>query len=239
MGAYTVKNKKCLTPIDTMFMTVKTQSRRRTLRGTKPSTRSLQAERTRKALFEKGCDILRNVSSVDDFAVEDITVACGVSKGTFYKHFKSKGAFFYNVKHALACGVNAELIELIQDTTGSAHESLLRFVHEWVSRFREFDLPLNEDFLAFVYDGNLAEMAPHEIDPKRFGHLIRAQIRAGVERGEFVADTPVDKVARLLVVTLTGFGVFIYAQKKDVDCSVWADEAVAMVDDGVFRRWLA
>lgn len=205
---------------------------------TKTSTRSLQAERTRNALFEKGCEMLRSVDSVDDFAVEDITGACGVSKGTFYKHFKSKGAFFYNVRHALARDANAELIVMLERTDGSAREALIEFVHEWLSRFREFNLPLNEDFLAFVYNGNLAEMAPSEIDPRRFGFLIRSQIKRGIDRGEFVGETPVDKVTSLLVVTLTGFGVFIYAQKKDVDCSSWADEAATMVEDGILRRWL-
>lgn len=208
------------------------------MHDTKTSTRTLQAERTRNALFAKGCAMLRNVDSVDGFAVEDITGACGVSKGTFYKHFKSKGAFFYNVRHALARDANTELIDLLELTDGSARACLIGFVREWVRRFREFNLPLNEDFLAIVHNGNLDEMAPQEIDPRRFGLLIRSQIQRGIDRGEFVRETPVDKVASLLVVTLTGFSVFIYAQKEDVDCGAWADEAARMVDDGVFRRWL-
>lgn len=205
----------------------------------KSCTRSQQAEKTRRMLFEKGREILRDVNDCDDFSVEDITSACGVSKGTFYVHFKSKGAFFYNVKHALARDANAELIELLQSTDSSARWVLTEFVREWVRRSRQFNLPFNEDLLAFMTHSHSPEESMGHLDQKHLATLIRAQVLSGIGRAEFRPDTPVDIIVGLVVVTLTGSGMLQHAQPEGTDCDIWADEAAKMLDEGVLRRWLS
>lgn len=206
---------------------------------TKGLTRKQQAEYTRRMLFKKGCQILKHADSPDDFVVEEITEACGVSKGTFYLYFKSKGAFFYNVKQTLAEEANNELISLLEDTSQSAQGTILEFVRLWTQRIRNFKIPLNDGLLAAVRDAYSPDGAPRSFSPKRLEQMFQIQIAAGIERGEFVAKTPAERLAPLIVITLTGFAGYFYVHGENLDYSEWANEAVNLVDSGILRPWLA
>lgn len=134
---------------------------------------------------------------------------------------------------------NTELVGLLQNTDDSAQRAITEFVREWVSKIREFDLPLDEAFLDFVHNWNADEDLPQGLNHQRLERLFRAQVQAGIARGEFVPDIPVDRIVSLIIVTLSGFGLYLSTHRKKEDSNEWANEAATLVDDGILRRWLA
>jgi AcrR family transcriptional regulator len=54
-----------------------------------PTRRQLQAQETRRKIFDTALDLLVK-EGYDRVTVDEICAAAGVSKGTFYHHFKSK-----------------------------------------------------------------------------------------------------------------------------------------------------
>lgn len=53
------------------------------------NARKLKAAETKKRIYECTMELMRRYG-LDNFTVDDVVEAAGVSKGTFYVHFKSK-----------------------------------------------------------------------------------------------------------------------------------------------------
>ncbi|MCC8027362.1 MAG: TetR/AcrR family transcriptional regulator [Clostridium sp.] len=59
--------------------------------GTRQTTRDIQAQHTKKNIWETAISLIRKVG-YNQVTIEDITKAAGVSKGTFYLYFDTKDA---------------------------------------------------------------------------------------------------------------------------------------------------
>lgn len=61
------------------------------MQETKQTTREIQAQQTKKNIWEAAISLIREVG-YNQVTIEDITKAAGVSKGTFYLYFETKDA---------------------------------------------------------------------------------------------------------------------------------------------------
>jgi AcrR family transcriptional regulator len=89
--------------------------------------------------------------------IEDITFACGLSKGAFYLHFKSKEALFAELVAGLRAGLDA-LLERRKERTDAffaQHASFsARDVHERSGRYEELlhlETELDREVLALLW----------------------------------------------------------------------------------------
>lgn len=201
-------------------------------------TRKQRAECTRQALLDKGREILRHVDSFDDFVVEDITDACGVSKGTFYLYFKSKGAFFYDLKLAEAREANERLTSILLNGGQSASNDILEFVRQWLRIIQKYDKQLGRYWVSYLLDEELRNSkSPLGINWYTYPDLISRRLKEGVQNGEFVGQTPTTRVAHEIMAVIHGFDVVSVITEKGFDSNDCADEAADIVESGILCQW--
>lgn len=202
-------------------------------------SRRQRAEKTKEALFEKGCELLRSVDDPDGFVIEDITNPCGVSKATFYQYFKSKEDFYFRVKMTYADDVRELLVDSLQ-TGGTVRDRIMSFVCEWVRSIKETDLQMGQDWHALVADEQLrAEANRRGMDIYSYVSLLAELIESAVETGEFVPDTPCELVAKQVMAVLYGIHSVSVMTDKDIDFEGCPLDAAYVVDHGILQRWLA
>ena len=74
----------------------------------KPATTTIRAERTRSALLMAGLNLLVD-RPIDAIPIDDIVLAAGVAKGSFFNHFADKHAFGAAIAGAVRAGLEAQI----------------------------------------------------------------------------------------------------------------------------------
>lgn len=81
---------------------------------------------TRDKLIETGAELIGQ-NGYNATGINTVLKTCGVPKGSFYHYFSSKEAFGLAVIDRFATAYDAQLAELLEDTTTPAFERLRRY----------------------------------------------------------------------------------------------------------------
>lgn len=189
--------------------------------------RQLQAQETKRALLDAG-QMLLNEKGYDSISIEEITDACGVSKGSFYHYFKSKDEFFMSIEYRPFVELDEQLLSSSVPVAQAITEYIAKFcehlgsfsphyIANWLGRV---DNPAFLD--RYKEEGFDSDFADHRVE------ALRQCIEHGVERGELISETPTQELARTISVMLFGIVVWYCVTVGSMNLDEWASQQSGM-----------
>jgi AcrR family transcriptional regulator len=168
-----------------------------------PSGRSLlrqeRSVNTRRALV-RAAGVLWAERGYNETTVEDVCVAAGVGRSTYYLHFESKEQLLMEFAFATARGVAAD-VESAAGQCGSIDDEVAAFVSGLVPRMEATPRTVAVTVLRHV---SMRSVAARETSPDQilFDDVLTRMVRAGQGRGEVRADVDAEAVGEVLAGTV-------------------------------------
>ena len=179
------------------------------------TNRQKQALETKKLLEDTGRVMLRE--GLENFRVEDLTNACGVSKGIFYHYFENKDKFVFHLSMDTYLEMEKRLKKMKKDPV---RDQLQYYVVEHTKSMlngftKQYYLSIlgGDDVLN---DG--AEKMDYDI------RTIEHVLNAAAENGELRDDIPSAQLAKLIFVSLLGRSLYWLIQQDKCDPMQLAQE---------------
>lgn len=197
------------------------------------TSRQLQAQKTKQRLIDTGTELIKS-SQYDAITIEDITDMCGLSKGTFYSHFKSKDQFFYSI-----CRTEHDaLISIFDDTTCASHlERLRRFCEQWILQQQSSSVYFIQNWFAHLLDSEYHESVGYDADQGSvYKVAVKKCLAEAQVQGELFQDAPIDELADYAIVILYGMSARDVMTRRKLSLVTWSKMvADSYVDDILFR----
>lgn len=164
-------------------------------------SRKLKAAETKRRIYESAVELMR-IHGLDNFSVDDIVEAAGVSKGTFYVHYKSKFSLIADYVSTLDIDYEDYFNSIPPDIKPS---EMLLLVTEKIT-----DVLINSigyDILRIVYealikktDGTEAMLSYN----RRLYQIYRQIIMQGIRQGEFREALSIDSFSNHCIMSIRG-----------------------------------
>ena len=166
----------------------------------KASSRILKAAETKKRIYESALLLFKR----DGFgaSVDSIVAMAGVSKGSFYVHFKSKFSLIIDYINDLDLGYADFFTSLPADIKPSA---MLIRVTEKIA-----DVIINDigiDLIKLSYEAQITKTINIDIQlsyDRKVYQIYQQIIKLGVQQGEFKATINTDSVSRHCIMSIRG-----------------------------------
>src|SRR5438094_1109635 len=183
--------------------------------------------------------------------IEDITAACGLSKGAFYLHFESKEALFGELVRAFVeaiAGLQEKRQRAMQEFLEKNGELTERDVEERTPRYRELldldacsDLDTLEAMWTFrdvvgvlvrgsqgtAFEGTIWEIADAEVN------RVREDFQRYQGHGVCRPDIPGELFGSLIVGTYLLLAVRMSRLKEKQDLREWAHSLLTLIHEGI------
>jgi len=177
-------------------------------------SRKLKAAETKRRIYESAVALMK-MRGLDNFSVEDIAAAAGVSKGTFYVHYKSKFSLIADYVSTIDDGYEEFFNSIPPDIKPS---KMLLLVTEKI-----VDVLVND--LGFDVMRTLYEAALKKADGtqgllnynRKLNQIYKDIILQGVRQGEFREALNVDSVSNHCVMSIRGMTFEWCARYPDFD----------------------
>lgn len=158
--------------------------------------RQLQAQATRNKIYKTALKLFSQYN-YDSVTIDDIVEQSGVSKGSFYTHFKSKEHIM--LEQFKKIDAHYERWFKTFSPHRSASDQLLSFVRSQAI-FVITELRLNSLKVVYTSQISLTPSAPKLLsdDTRPYYKIISAIIALGKEQGEFRVDIPTDVLASMI-----------------------------------------
>lgn len=172
--------------------------------------RERQAMQTRQRLV-RTAERLIGAHGYENVSVDQIVAECGIAKGTFYHHFKSKDELMDQICGSIYDGLRDET-----DSMGSSGglARLRCFITLWHRRVSTFNL----HFARQSAKGQRMSQMEQGIG------LIRGFLTEAVDQVELTADAPVDTLAKALMFAMQGSTIYHCQKEADFDVPAWNRE---------------
>ncbi|MDD3253224.1 MAG: TetR/AcrR family transcriptional regulator [Lachnospiraceae bacterium] len=163
------------------------------------SKRQEAALETRRKLVEAGEQLISQ-HGFEHISVEDITNACGCSKGTFYTYFKKKEDIVDEINRR---PFDQTIERLLKEDSGIV-EKLMQYFNEFMDNVQYKGLRIAQQWMKNVADPSA--FPDGGVNEKlAFDYCgLKELLDQAVEQGELRQDTPVDALSWLLITELYG-----------------------------------
>ncbi len=199
----------------------------------KPTSRKLQAERTKQKLIDAGTQLIKN-AYYDDISIEDITALCGVSKGTFYVHFDSKDQFFYSICHANYEKLNSILTD---ESIPSYLERIRKYIKAWVDINKTMSRYFMQNWYSHLFDADYhADASGSNTLSDEFKKALITCLDNAKKAGEIISDAPIEDMADFILINLYGFDLYHTIQHQRMDVSAWKRDLSTLVVDRYLKN---
>lgn len=166
----------------------------------KGSSRLLKAAETKKRIYESALKLFKR----DGFgtSVDSIVEMAGVSKGTFYIHYKSKFSLIIDYVNTLDLGYADFFTSLPSDMKPSA---MLILVTEKIT-----DVIINEvgiDLIKLSYESQITKKINIDIQlsyDRKVYQIYNQIIKSGVQQGEFKATLDIASISNHCIMSIRG-----------------------------------
>ncbi|KJS10194.1 MAG: hypothetical protein VR67_19250 [Peptococcaceae bacterium BRH_c8a] len=178
------------------------------------NSRKLKAAETKRRIYECTMELMRK-RGLDNFTVDDIVKAAGVSVGTFYVHFKSKFSLVADYVSTIDDGYEEFFNSIPPDIKPS---KMLLLVTEKIVDVLVNDLEF--DVMRTLYEAALkkADGTQGLLNYNRKLNQIYSQIiMQGVRQGEFRETLTIDSVSNHCVMSIRGMTFEWCARYPDFD----------------------
>lgn len=185
---------------------------------------------TREKLAAAGADLIRRFG-YDTVTVDQITQACGVSKGTFYLYFESKEELFYRTG---AAPLGAADEKLAASADRPLLDALRAYAEQWWSSYETLGVPYIEHWLGLLSNAEArrrfaAATGMDDVGDLDARHLavLTARIETAVANGAATPAVPVATAAQFLLNALYGSTVRYCMAQGELEAAPWVDDFVA------------
>lgn len=196
--------------------------------------RELKAAETKKKIYESARQ-LALAHGIDNVSVDSIVKAAGVSKGSFYVHFRSKDALtadFVNKYTRKADLDYRSFLSALPDDI-SAHDVLILLAGE-ISDF--IDTTIGLENMKVLYKAHLTKTIDTTTAMsynRELYKLFTEVLERGVRQGELRDDLPVDVLAKHLIMAIRGLTFEWCIRHPDYDLKEQVQDYFAILIDGL------
>lgn len=155
------------------------------------TNRQIAAAETRKKLVETAKSIICD-KGLANTSIDEITEACGVSKGTFYTYFKRKEDIVYELSEKMF----DEILANAQKYKGTISEKLENYMIHFSRYIERGSLKLAQEWIKNVVDSDLSDVGTNKL--KKDLSAVKDLIQSGVENRELRPDTPVETLSNTI-----------------------------------------
>lgn len=163
------------------------------------TNRKLAAMETRRKLVAAAKKIISE-KGLANTSIDEITEACGVSKGTFYTYFKRKEDVIYEFVR----DTFGDILESAKALEGSFEERLAFYMIHFTRYIEQSSLKLCQEWVRNTVNPDLVTNPADKNKMKNDIRALEELIVSGIESNELKPDTPVDVLAHTLVDILYG-----------------------------------
>ncbi|MDO5389046.1 MAG: TetR/AcrR family transcriptional regulator, partial [Clostridia bacterium] len=122
------------------------------------NNRQIAAAETRKKLVEAAKNIIC-VKGLTNTSIDEITEACGVSKGTFYTYFKRKEDIVYELSDKMF----DEILSNAQEFEGTITEKLENYMIHFSRYIEQGSLKLAQEWIKNVADPDISDVGAKKL----------------------------------------------------------------------------
>lgn len=166
----------------------------------KLTQRKQQALDTRRKIFNTALNLIKE-KGFDKVSVDDICAACGVSKGAFYHHFKSK----LDIMSESESLVN-DMLENIQihESDGSIKEKLLILMGSILDVVEKSGVEVTRQLTVVTTGGHYIQQENRNTFAIHTRKLIQQILAEAVEKGELSPETNKEASTEIIMTFLSG-----------------------------------
>lgn len=166
----------------------------------KLTQRKQQALDTRRKIFNTALNLIKE-KGFDKVSVDDICVACGVSKGAFYHHFKSK----LDIMSESESLIN-DMLENIQihESDGSIKEKLLILMGSILDVVEKSGVEVTRQLTVVTTGGHYIQQENRNTFAIHTRKLIQQILAEAVEKGELSPETNKEASTEIIMTFLSG-----------------------------------
>lgn len=187
----------------------------------KMTKRKLQAIRTKNKILETALPMIK-AKGFANVTVDEICMAAGVAKGTFYHYFESKEKIFGNTGIMLD---DLELNNLLNNDHISSLDKIFFVVDEYMRFVKNQGIDITRQLFKAFLDGNdIYNEKTTGID------ILLNIINEGIERKEFNSDLTTQEIADLILSYSTGLVVYWCNSNDSYDLEIESSN--------LFKKWL-
>ena len=182
--------------------------------------RQIQAEGTRQKLIDTARQLIGE-RGYDNVSVDTIVAACGVAKGTFYHHFKSKDDLT-----AYLCSVIYDDLEeqLGKHEHDMLEKSLSWFITSWYQDVNTYNLHFARQALrAYTLSAETGVNGADMSHMEKGIELMRRLFETALAEGQLKPDTPIDTLTKALVFSMQGSTIYHCKFADTFDVMGWCD----------------
>lgn len=152
------------------------------------TNRQLAAAETRKRLVEAAKAIICD-KGLTNTQIEEITDACGVSKGTFYTYFKRKEDIVFELSER----VFNEILVNAKDCKGTIIQKLENYMINFSGYIEKSSVKLAQEWIKNVVDPDITDIGINKLH-KDLSAVIEI-LQSGIETGLLKDHAPVEQLA--------------------------------------------
>lgn len=163
------------------------------------TNRQIAALETRKKLLAAGKKLICE-KGLSNTAIEEITEAAGVSKGTFYTYFKRKE----DIVSELSGESFRDILDNAKTFQGNFYEKLTVYMENFSDYIEHGSVQLAQEWVKNVVNPNFSD---NVFDDGKLSYdlsSVEEFIKTAVSEGYLKASTPVEKISHTLVDLLYG-----------------------------------
>ncbi len=166
----------------------------------KLTQRKQQALDTRRKIFNTALNLIKE-KGFDKVSVDDICAACGVSKGAFYHHFKSK----LDIMSESESLIN-DMLENIQihESDGSVKEKLLILMGSILDVVEKSGVEVTRQLTVVTTGGHYIQQENRNTFAVHTRKLIQQILAEAVEKGELSPETNKEASTEIIMTFLSG-----------------------------------
>ena len=185
------------------------------------TNRQIAAAETRKKLVEAAKEIICD-KGLANTSIDEITDACGVSKGTFYTYFKRKEDIVYELSEKM-------FDENAKKCDGTITEKLENYMIHFSRYIERGSLKLAQEWIKNVVDSDMSDVGTKKL--KKDISATNDLIRSGIENNELNKDICVETISdmindllygQMLCWALSG-GAYSFEERTQIFCREYLD----------------
>ena len=166
----------------------------------KLTQRKQQALDTRRKIFNTALNLIKE-KGFDKVSVDDICAACGVSKGAFYHHFKSK----LDIMSESESLINNMLENIqIHESDGSIKEKLLILMGSILEVAEKSGVEVTRQLTVVTTGGHYIQQENRNTFAIHTRKLIQQILTEAVEKGELSPETNKEASTEIIMTFLSG-----------------------------------
>ncbi|MBS6396078.1 MAG: TetR/AcrR family transcriptional regulator [Clostridiales bacterium] len=194
-----------------------------------------QAQATRQSILDSAKKLISQYG-YDQVSVNQIIADCGVAKGTFYHHFRSKDEMMLCISKSVYDDLSV-LPENVQKQPFT--KRIHWFITSWHREMKDYNLHFARQSIKLYTNAvDCGEYGENISQMEQGLALILGFLREARDRGELAADTPVDTLARAIMFSLQGSTIYHCKHGEDFDVMAWNQAYITCVLDPLLKAYI-